>query len=208
MGLTTRNNDTATSGQPARTGGWRFGIPAAVPGLYVVGYMAAAASASTLATAAFAAVAGMGALAAGVVSAAYDGGPNRAFIGFVSGVAAAGAVAVPGLGGIVIAIGAIGAAVLAGVTSTHENNSKTVFASVLGGAALSAALTYGAIENDTPAPVEKPQPVGTLQMDRPAAQLTHNFAATAEGLKGQAARQTSNAQDYRLAVTNTPDLAV
>ena len=168
--------------------GYRFGIPAAIPGMLAAGAimlgapvvgavaLAVALAAVALAAVALGAVGAVGAAAVAAVAVA----AVAAGAGAAAGVAAV-AVALAGAGVAAVAAVALAgagvAAVAADLDYPQKYSPKKIFRGAMGGSVLGAALTYGAAVNapQAPVPAEKSAPPSTLTIAPQGGDLCRDF---------------------------------
>lgn len=171
--------------QPAdsKRSGLRFVIPAVIPSLLMAG--ASMLGAPPMAGFAMAAVAGF---------------TGTVITAGAAGVAAVGAVGAAGLAGAVSAAGAafaaaLGVAGIAGIAADEvakdldkKYSPEKVFAGIVGGSALGAALAYGVAVNDAPQAPEKAVPPSTLHIETRGGDLCRDFKLS----ENNTATQTTN----------------
>lgn len=200
MNTKTKPADHGPEAGQTEKSGYRFGILATAPGLLggaaiavgvpVIGLVTVLASAAV--ATGFAATSVVGAaLAAGSVSALVAAGIGY---GANSGVIGAG-------GAVMTTVMTTVMTSIAAVVAMDKYNPKKVFAAVLGGSALSAAVTYGAAVNapQAPAPAEAALPASTLHIESRGSTLCRDFKLS-ENTVASAAVNDKGETTYTLTV--------
>lgn len=182
-------NKSTTQAADSKRHGFRFGIPAVIPSLLMAGAITLGVPMG--AVLAVVAIVGVAAAAVAAVAGAY---------GAVAGVAAAGAGAALAAGAFVgIVAGLAGLAGFAAEKFDKKYSPKKVFAGIVGGSALGAALTYGAAVNAPQAP-EKAVPPSTLHIETRGGDLCRDFTLSENKTATLAAANDKGQKTYTLTV--------